>query len=204
MCHFDVTAVTMVCGFGAKKRERKTSEISGSERAAVAVQQRWWRRRWQHSCSGQQGGRAAMAEAARQQQQQRSNGSGCAVATAAVAASAARQQRWQRQRDGGSVAVAASLAAWRQHCGSAASLAAAPRREAWVAQWFQRGGGRQSVSSAMEVGMAAANAATAVLPLRSTVVVTKTPAATAMVGAQITTNNQLKGWQQLGNGDGNG
>jgi hypothetical protein len=44
----------------------------------------------------------------------------------------------------------------------------------------------------MEVGMAAAAATTVVLPLHSTVVATKTPATTAMVGAQSTTNNQLK------------
>jgi hypothetical protein len=45
----------------------------------------------------------------------------------------------------------------------------------------------------MEVGMAAADTATAMLPLCSAVVATKTPAATAMVRAPITTNNQLKG-----------
>ncbi len=56
----------------------------------------------------------------------------------------------------------------------------------------------------MEVGMAAADTATAVLPLCSPTVATKTPAATSMVGAQITTNNQLKERQQLGNGDRNG
>jgi hypothetical protein len=115
-------------------------------------------------------------------------------------AAAARQQ--QRQRAAGW--QAASLAAWRQRCGSTALLAAAPRREAWAAQRWQRGSGGQCVSSAMEVGMAAANAATAMLPLYSAAVATKTSAATAMVGAQITTNNQLKGRQQLGNGDGNG
>ena len=145
------------------------------------------------------------------QRLQHGNNNGSAATAVAVRWRQRRRQQLGGNGGGGgfgsgssSMAVAASLAAWRQRCGSAASLAAAPRREAWVAQWFQRGGGRQSVSSAMEVGMAAANAATAVLPLRSTVVVTKTPAATAMVGAQITTNNQLKGWQQLGNGDGNG
>jgi len=40
--------------------------------------------------------------------------------------------------------------------------------------------------------MAVAAAATAVLPPRAAAVVMKTPAATAMVGAQITINNQLK------------
>jgi hypothetical protein len=40
--------------------------------------------------------------------------------------------------------------------------------------------------------MAATAAATVVLPPRATAVATKTPAATAMAGAQTTTNNQLK------------
>jgi hypothetical protein len=40
--------------------------------------------------------------------------------------------------------------------------------------------------------MAVAAAATAVLPPRAAAVETKTPAATAMVGAQTTMNNQLK------------
>jgi hypothetical protein len=40
--------------------------------------------------------------------------------------------------------------------------------------------------------MATAAAATAVLPVRTAAVATKTPAATAMVGAHTTINNQLK------------
>ena len=46
--------------------------------------------------------------------------------------------------------------------------------------------------SAMLASMAAAAAATAVLPPCATLVVIKTPVATAMAGAQTTINNQLK------------
>ena len=42
------------------------------------------------------------------------------------------------------------------------------------------------------LGMAAAAAATAVLPPRAAAVAMKTPAATAMAGAHTTINNQLK------------
>ncbi len=85
-------------------------------------------------------------------------------------------------------------AAWRhqrQHCGgkrggSAATAAAAACRQRGG------GGGGQRVGSATAAGMAVAAAATAVLPPRAAAVAMKTPATTAMVGAQTTINNQLK------------
>jgi len=55
------------------------------------------------------------------------------------------------------------------------------RRDKYECQ--RSGGGGQCVGSAMEAGMSAAAAATAVLPPRAATVATKTPAATAMAGA---------------------
>jgi hypothetical protein len=54
------------------------------------------------------------------------------------------------------------------------------------------GGGGQRCGSAAVAGMAVAAAATAVLPSRAAAVETKTPAATAIGGAQTTINNQSK------------
>ena len=59
-------------------------------------------------------------------------------------------------------------------------------------QWWQCVVDGQFVGSAMKAGMAAADATTTVLPSRAVTLGTKTPEATAMAGAQITTNNQLK------------
>ena len=72
-----------------------------------------------------------------------------------------------------------------------ASLVAASLREMRVVGCGGGRGSRQLVSSAMEGSMAVTAAATAVLPLRAAAVVMKTPAVTAMAGAQTTTNNQL-------------
>ncbi len=75
--------------------------------------------------------------------------------------------------------AAASLAAWQQRGVSTAA------RSVGSGGGGQCGGGGsgQLVSSAMEAGMDATAAATAVLPPRAVAVVTKTPAATAMAGA---------------------
>jgi hypothetical protein len=54
------------------------------------------------------------------------------------------------------------------------------------------GGDWQRVSSVMPAGMVAVAAATAVLPSCVASAAMKTPAVTAMAGAQTTINNQLK------------
>ncbi len=110
---------------------------------------------------------------------------------------------------GGSAAVAvAAAAAWRQLGGSLAaawwqlgvSLAAAWRK---LGGGGNGGGGKgggssggdgQRINSATPAGMATAavDAATTVLPPRAAMVAMKTPAVTAMAGAQTTINNQLK------------
>jgi hypothetical protein len=98
--------------------------------------------------------------------------------------------RWQRGIIGGSTAAGSTVAAvaaaarrQRQLAGSGSLLAAAACR--------QRGGGSnggQRVGSATASGMAAA---AAILPPRATAVAMKTPAVTAMAGAQTTINHQL-------------
>ena len=77
------------------------------------------------------------------------------------------------------------MVAWRQSGGSAALRSGG-------------GGGGQRIGRGTRAGITTAAATTAVLPLRTATVAMKTPAATAMAGAQTTVNNQLKAATPMG------
>ncbi len=111
-----------------------------------------------------------------------------------VEAGIAWWQRWQGQRGGGcQLDSAASLAAalrqearWRccqQQLASSAMAAAAAAGSSLAARW-------QRIGSVLVAGMAGAVPATAMLLLRAAAMATKSPAATAMVWAQLDNNKQ--------------
>ncbi len=112
--------------------------------------------------------------------------------------SAAAVAAEQLQRGGGSVAVVAvqrQCGGGRQRGGGVGSLAAAAPAACWWQRRKHAGGGRLGGcgrSLAHHGISGGSRAAGAALTLRATMVVTKTPAATAMVGALPTINNQLK------------
>jgi len=161
----------------------------GSAVAASSLAARQWRLAWQRGCaslhhldmaapkfapsrgSNDSPPPIATSHHMRRDAPEWQQGSG--DSTAAVAAVAVRQQRsaWQR---GGSVKISIAAVV-------ASNLAVRRWRSAWL----------HGCASLRHRDMAAPAATNAVLPPRAAVVAMKTPAATAMVGAQII-NNQLK------------
>jgi hypothetical protein len=119
----------------------------------------------------------------------------CCVGSVAV-----RHRRWRQYGGGGGsggrmAVVEAARRRRRRQRGVISSISAAGSAAAARQRCQRQLAGSAVVvvpGSATAAGMAMAAAATAVLPPRAAALAMKTPAATAMVGAQTKINNQLK------------